>query len=171
VQETTFQPFWEQLLVPQLAMRYQVKPVHSLAEITLLASRFPENIKQFSAYYGNQIVAGTTIYETSTVAHSQYAAVSDHGRRLSAQSFLFGWLVDEHYRNKRFFDFGISNEFNGRAINHGLLDWKEGFGGRSFVHDFYEISTGNYVKLEPVLLTTSHHGVKAMASAVPMAVL
>jgi hypothetical protein len=49
VQETSFQPFWERVLVPQLAARYRIKPVHTLEEITLLASRFPEQIKQFSA--------------------------------------------------------------------------------------------------------------------------
>jgi hypothetical protein len=168
VQETAFRPFWEQLLVPQLALRYAVRPVHTLEEITLLASRFPDNIKQFSAYYGDEIVAGTTIYETPTVAHSQYAAVSDTGRKLGAQSCLFGWLLDEHYRDKRFFDFGISNEFNGRAINHGLLDWKEGFGGRSYVHDFYEVSTENYAKLEPVLRTRLHNVINVMVPEAPM---
>jgi hypothetical protein len=156
-QETSFQAFWEPLLVPQLALRYSVRPVHTLDEITLLGSRFPENIKQFSAYCGGEIVAGVTIYETPTVAHAQYAAVSDHGRRIGAQAFLFAWLVDEYYKGKRFFDFGISNEFNGRAINHGLLDWKEGFGGRSYIHDFYEVCTDNYVKLEPVLSTRLHN--------------
>jgi hypothetical protein len=151
VRETAFQAFWEHLLTPQLARRYGVRPVHTLAEITLLASRFPENIRQFSAYCGDEIVAGVTIYETPSVAHTQYAAVSEHGRQLDALALLFGWLMDEYYKDKRFFDFGISNEYNGRAINHGLLDWKEGFGGRTYVQDFYEVCPDNYVKLEPVL--------------------
>lgn len=150
VQETSFQPFWEQVLTPQLALRYGAKPVHTLGEITLLASRFPEQIKQFSAYCGDEIVAGTTIYETPTVAHAQYGAVTEKGRQTGAQAFLFGALI-EQYKDKRFFDFGISNEQEGRALNHGLLDWKEGFGGRCSAHDFYEIATGNYLKLEPVL--------------------
>jgi acetyltransferase-like isoleucine patch superfamily enzyme/CheY-like chemotaxis protein len=152
VQEKSFQPFWERVLVPQLAARHGVKPVHTLEEITLLASRFPEQIKQFSAYCGDEIVAGTTIYETPTVAHAQYGAVTEQGRRVGAQAYLFGSLI-EQYKDKRFFDFGISNEKEGRVLNHGLLDWKEGFGGRSFAHDFYEIVTGNYPKLESVLQT------------------
>jgi hypothetical protein len=81
IQETSFQPFWEQVLTPQLAARYGVKPVHTLEEITLLASRFPEQIKQFSAYCGDEIVAGTTIYETPTVAHAQYGAVTEKDDR------------------------------------------------------------------------------------------
>ena len=150
VQETSFQPFWEQVLTPQLATRYGAKPVHTLEEITRLASRFPEQIKQFSAYCGDEIVAGTTIYETPTVAHAQYGAVTEKGRQIGAQAFLFSSLI-ELYKNKHFFDFGISNEHEGRVLNHGLLEWKEGFGARCYAHDFYEIVTGNYLKLEPVL--------------------
>ena len=63
---------------------------------------------------------------------------------------LFSTLI-EQYHDKRYFDFGISNEQEGRVVNHGLLGWKEGFGARCFAHDFYEIATGNYPKLEPVL--------------------
>jgi len=150
VQEESFQPFWERVLVPQLAARYGAKPVHTLEEITLLASRFPNQIKQFSAYCGDEIVAGTTIFETPTVAHAQYGAVTEKGRLIGAQAYLFSSLIGQ-YQNKRYFDFGISNENAGRTLNHGLLDWKEGFGARCYAHDFYEIATGNYPKLEPVL--------------------
>ena len=154
VQETSFQPFWERVLVPQLTARYGAKPVHTLEEITLLASHFPEQIKQFSAYCGDEIVAGTTIYETPTMVHSQYGAVTEKGRQIGAQAYLFSSLI-EQYKDKRFFDFGTSNENGGRGLNHGLLDWKEGFGARCYAHDFYEIATGNYPKLEPVLQTRS----------------
>jgi acetyltransferase-like isoleucine patch superfamily enzyme/CheY-like chemotaxis protein len=152
VQETSFQPFWERVLTPQLAVRYGAKPVHTLEEITLLASRFPEQIKQFSAYCGDEIVAGTTLYETPTVAHAQYASVTEQGRQIGAAAYLFSSLI-ERYKDKRFFDFGTSNEDEGRALNHGLLAWKEGFGARCSAHDFYEIATGNYPKLESVLQT------------------
>jgi len=154
VQETSFQPFWERVLVPQLAARHGVKPVHTLEEITLLASRFPEQIKQFSAYCGDEIVAGTTIYETPTVAHGQYGAVTEKGRQIGAEAYLFSTLI-EQYKDKRFFDFGISNEMEGRVLNHGLLEWKEGFGARCYAQDFYEIATGNYPKLESVLQARS----------------
>jgi hypothetical protein len=149
--DSSFAPFWERVLVPRLASRFGVKPVHTLDEITLLGSRFPENIKQYSAYRGEEIVAGATVYETERVAHSQYIAVSDRGQEVGALDALFAWLMDECYKDKSFFSFGICNENQGRSLNHGLLDWKEGFGGRSFAHDFYELDTGSYVKLEPVL--------------------
>ena len=151
VQEPGWQPFWERVLAPCLANRHGVKPVHSLAEITLLAARFPENIKQFSVYCDDEIVAGTTIYETPSVAHAQYIAATDKGRKIGALDYLFGWLIDECYQGKRYFDLGICNEMEGRVLNRGLVDWKEGFGGRCYTHDFYEVATASYTKLEPVL--------------------
>ena len=151
VQEPGFEAFWEKVLVPRLESRYGVKPVHSIEEITLLASRFPENIRQFSAYRGDEIVAGTTIYETHGVAHAQYIAVTDEGQKIGALDFLFGWLIEEHYPGKTHFDLGICNEKGGRVLNQGLLDWKEGLGGRCYTHDFYEVLTAHHTKLESVL--------------------
>jgi len=150
-QETDFRPFWERVLIPRLLSRYQVKPVHNAAEISLLASQFPQSIKQFSAYDGEEIVAGITIYETETVAHAQYIAATEKGRQTGALDCLVAWLLNERYGEKDFFDFGGSNEQQGRALNHGLLEWKEGFGARCRSLDFYEIPTANFAKLEPVL--------------------
>src|SRR6266581_6844062 len=96
-EETDFGPFWELILVPRLLSRYHVRPVHTLAQIRLLASRFPKNIRQFSAYDGDEIVAGITIYETPTVAHAQYIAASEKGRKTGALDRLVAWLLDERY--------------------------------------------------------------------------
>ena len=56
------------------------------------------------------------------------------------------------YKNKKFFDFGISNENEGKIINKGLLKWKESFGARAIVHDFYEVKTSNYYLLENIII-------------------
>ena len=37
------------------------------------------------------------------------------------------------------FDFGISTEKDGSYLNEGLIQYKEGFGGRSVVQEFYQI--------------------------------
>jgi hypothetical protein len=151
VEENQFLDFWGEVLKPRLLTKYGVKPVHTCDEITLLGSRFPENIKQFSVYDEGIIVAGITIYETPTVAHAQYIAASEKGRQSGALDYLVEWLLEERYKNKQFFDFGGSNEEEGRTLNHGLLEWKEGFGARCLAHDFYEVETGNYPKLQAVL--------------------
>lgn len=151
VEEKTFASFWEQVLVPCLASRHRVAPVHTVDEITLLASRFPAQIRQFSTYCDGEILSGATIFETPHVAHAQYIASTEQGRKIGALDYLFSWLLDERYKNKRVFDFGISNENEGRTLNRGLLEWKEGFGARSHPHNFYEIPTRNFVNLQPVL--------------------
>lgn len=49
-------------------------------------------------------------------------------------------LMDKFSLEKRYFDFGISTEDNGKFLNQGLISQKEGFGGRSITHYFWEIS-------------------------------
>ena len=151
VEEDSFDRFWIEVLEPRLQERYSVRPVHSLTEISVLKSSFPKNIRQFSAYDGDQIVAGVTIYETESVAHAQYSSVTAKGQELGALDYLFSWLIDVRYVDKQYFDFGISNEQEGRRLNLGLLRWKESFGARSYSHDFYKIRTANYMKLDEVL--------------------
>jgi hypothetical protein len=151
VEERDFQPFWDRVLIPRLADRYGVKPVHSLEEITLLAQRFPANIRQFSAYCDGEIAAGVTIYETPYVAHAQYLAVTERGQEVGSLDYLVGWLISEQYKDKRHFDFGTCSENAGRSLNLGLLDWKEAFGGRTYCHSFYEIPCEDYVKLEGII--------------------
>ncbi|HET9645143.1 MAG TPA: hypothetical protein VFP68_17715 [Burkholderiaceae bacterium] len=150
-EERDFAPFWKEVLEPRLLARYAVRPVHTLQEISMLASRFPHQIRQFTAYLNHKPVAGATIYETPLVAHVQYSAVTDEGQAAGAIDGLFGWLIRERYVDKPYFDFGICNEDEGRTINFGLADWKEGFGARTCVHDFYEVSVARHRQLEEVL--------------------
>ncbi len=147
-----FEDFWNEILIPNLAQKHQAKPVHSLEEITKLKAMFPENIRQFNVYQNGIIVAGTTIFETSTVAHSQYISGKEDKNELGGIDYLFFQLISETFKNKRFFDFGISNENQGRKLNDGLSYWKESFGASTIVHDFYEVETSNYSLLDTVLL-------------------
>jgi hypothetical protein len=52
------------------------------------------------------------------------------------------YLITEYYTGKRYFDFGISTEQEGRYLNRGMIENKEGFGGRAIVHDWFEIPLG-----------------------------
>ena len=147
-----FEDFWNEILIPNLAQIHQAKPVHSLEEITKLKALFPENIRQFNVYENGIIVAGTTIFETSTVAHCQYISGKEDKNGLGGIDLLFYQLISETFKNKRFFDFGISNENQGRKLNDGLSYWKESFGASTIVHDFYKVETSNYSLLDTVLL-------------------
>jgi hypothetical protein len=138
-----FASFW--LLLEQgLLGRHGVRPVHTVEEISLLAERFPHHIKLFLAFDGATAVAGTVIYETPFVAHAQYIGSDERGREVGALDLLFDDLIGAVYRDKPYFDFGISTEADGAELNDGLIEYKEGHGATATVHDFYRI------ELEPV---------------------
>lgn len=147
-----FHDFWNEILIPNLDLKYQVKPVHSLQEITKLKVLFPESIRQFNVYENGNIVAGTTIFESENVAHAQYISGKEDKNELGGLDVLYYFLLSEVFNKKKFFDFGISNENKGRKLNHGLAYWKESFGASTIVHDFYEVETANFIKLSDVLL-------------------
>jgi len=151
-EETDFKAFWNEILIPNLEQKYNAKPVHSLEEITVLKSKFPKNIRQFNAYKEDKIVAGTTIFESENVAHSQYISGNLAKNELGSLDFLHNHLIKNVFYDKKYFDFGISNENQGKNINQGLLFWKEGFGARTIVQNFYEIETKNYSLIENVLI-------------------
>jgi hypothetical protein len=132
-----YDEFW-QVLDENLATIHGRQPVHSVEEIKLLSGRFPEHIRLFVAKRSNQILGGTVIYVSAHTAHAQYIASSAEGRQLGVLDMLFVSLM-ERFRNLRYFDFGISNEADGKQLNRGLIEFKEGFGARAIVHDHYSL--------------------------------
>ena len=146
-----FDDFWENILIPNLEKRHQVKPIHSLQEITNLKKSFPENIRQFNVYCKDKIVAGATLFESENVIHSQYISADKNKNETGSLDFLYHLFIEEVFKEKKFFDFGTSNENKGRILNKGLSFWKESFGACTIVHDFYEVETINYSKLENVI--------------------
>lgn len=138
-QSDEYDRFWA-LLESNLERRHGIRPVHTLEEIRLLARQFPEQIQLFGAYRGNVLQAGAVIYRSSTVCHAQYSASSVEGREVRALDLVFACLIDTFRDRVRYFDFGTSNEQDGRLLNTGLVDYKERFGARAVVHDFYRLT-------------------------------
>jgi hypothetical protein len=122
-----------------LSVKYGVTPAHSASEMRMLADRFPDNIKLFTARREGEMLAGVLIYESHHVSHAQYISATEEGKQIGALDLILDFLINDHYTNKRYFDFGISTEDNGRQLNQGLIGNKEGFGARAIVHDFYEL--------------------------------
>ena len=147
-----FDDFWNEILIPNLKQSHNVSPVHSLEEISLLKQRFPKNIRQFNAYKDNNIIAGVTVFVTQNVAHAQYISANNQKQQLGSLDFLFDHLINKTFVEQTYFDFGISNKNQGQNINEGLMSWKESFGARSIVHDFYKIDTKNYEILDDILI-------------------
>jgi hypothetical protein len=151
-EEAGFELFWNEVLIPNLDNKHNAKPVHSIEEMNYLQSLFPENIHQFNVYFEDKIVGGTTVFETETTAHCQYISKNPNIEDLGSLDFLFQYLIHERFAHKRFFDFGISNENQGKNLNEGLTYWKESFGASTIVHDFYEVETSNYTKLNGIFV-------------------
>jgi len=128
------------LLADVLHERHQAVAVHTADEMLYLAAAYPDNIHLFCAYADNDMVAGVLVYETPMVAHTQYLANSVVGRNIGALDAIIDFLVKHQYKNKPFFDFGTSNEDNGRILNENLAVQKQEFGGRGVIHDFYQIN-------------------------------
>ena len=138
--------FWD-ILDKNLTNKYATHPVHSLEELTLLHSRFPNSIRLFMAYNNKGIaIGGTIIYEMPRVVHSQYISASPEGKRLGAIDLLFDYILNDVYANhKGFFDFGKSTEEEGKILNTTLIFQKEGFGGRGVCYDCYEWETDTII--------------------------
>ncbi len=150
--DNLFEDFWNTILIPNLKAKHEAKPVHSLEEIKLLHKRFPDNIKQFNVYKDDKLVAGTTVFITENVVHSQYISGNANKNQLGSLDFLHDYLLKKAFNDMPFFDFGISNENQGKQVNSGLLYWKEGFGARSITQDFYAVPLANHEKLNNVML-------------------
>jgi hypothetical protein len=151
-EDNDFGAFWNDILIPNLKRKHNVSPVHSLDEIEKLHKLFPENIRHFNVYHQNKLVAGTTVFVTENVAHPQYISGQDAKNNLGSLDFLYNYLIADVFKDMRFFDFGISNESQGRKLNAGLVFWKESFNTGTIVQDFYQVETANYNLLENVLI-------------------
>lgn len=136
-----FDAYWP-VLDATLRQRHGVAPVHSLEEIKLLHARFPDRIRLFTATHGDATVAGAVVFESARVAHVQYISSGDAGREVSALDAVFDHLLAQVYVDKPYFDFGISNEDQGRTLNVGLVEQKEGYGARAVAHDYYVVECG-----------------------------
>lgn len=127
------------VLSANLSTVHNLVPPHSLEELKLLQSRFPENILLFVAKKDDKVLAGVLIFVTRFVIHAQYIASIDEGRKIGALDLLFDHIIMRFEEYASYFSFGVSTEDSGKFINEGLVFQKEGFGARAYVHDFYRL--------------------------------
>ena len=135
-----FSAFWK-ILEDNLRERYNAAPVHSLAEITMLKTRFPDHIRLFMAYDSCHCPqAGTLIYDSNGVAHSQYISSTSVGKESHAVDLLFSEVIHHYAPTHRYFDLGTSNEQGGTYLNESLIHQKEGFEARAIIYDAWAIT-------------------------------
>jgi hypothetical protein len=130
--------FWE-ILEQRLEEKFDLSPTHSLDEITLLAARFPEQIRLIVGKIDSRIHAGTVLYRSRCVDHVQYMATDETARRTGLLDLVMDRAVRDAGATGRWLSFGISTEDGGRTLNSGLNAYKERFGARCIVQDFYRL--------------------------------
>jgi Acetyltransferase (GNAT) domain len=142
-ESSSFEAFHQ--LLEETLRKFDAVPTHSLEELQLLHSRFPQHIRLFECRRSNELLAAAVIYDFGDTVHTQYMASSPQGREDGALDRLIVELMQDVYGNRRYFSFGISTESSGKILNGGLVAQKEGFGARGVVHDFYEVSLQNNI--------------------------
>ena len=129
--------FWK-VLEDNLALKYDSKPVHTLSEMQLLKSRFPNNIVLYLAQKDSEILAGMIVYVSKQVVRAQYSSATPLGKQLGAIDIIYDRIINDDYKHLPYFEFGTSALGNTNVINESLVFQKEGFGGRAMCWDRYE---------------------------------
>lgn len=130
--------FW-QLLGEVLRERHDARPVHTIEEMLLLHSRFPENIRLYTASREGRTLAGVVVYRCGRVAHAQYIAAGSEARALRLLPALYVHIMRQECNGFDYFDFGISTEQSGRVLNESLNAHKARLGGRCVVYPSFTL--------------------------------
>lgn len=137
VSSTDFSAYWP-ILSDTLGNKYDARPVHSLAEIELLHSRFPENIQLLLTQHEGTTLSGAVLFVTPSVVHAQYLCSSPQGDAMHANEVMVDYILS-HYPTHRYFDFGTSADEIQFGVNPTLLLAKESYGCRAIMYDTYEV--------------------------------
>lgn len=150
------EPFMK-MLVECLSERHGATPVHSLEELEMLRTRFPDKIRVFtvslhrdsssfndggeesSCGTDSGIEAGVCVFESEGTVKAQYIATTHCGRELNLLTPLFDWLLQTRYSDRQYFDFGTSNEEHGLVLNAGLLRQKASYGATGYSAHRYRL--------------------------------
>lgn len=136
-----YEGFWT-ILTERLATRHGASPVHTLAEMQLLHSRFPENIQLYTAVdpADGTMLGGIVMYHTAEASHSQYTATTEAGRRARIVPALTDYIIsDMRRRGIRYLDLGTSSVDSSGTFDPGLIHQKCAFGARAVAYISYKI--------------------------------
>ena len=137
-ESTDWSQCWD-ILGAILSDRHGARPVHSLDEITRLATRFPDQIRLFGAFDGDVMVSALVIFDCGRTVHVQYIASSAEGQKSGGVDLIVQTLLQDVYGDSAWFDFGISTTDGGRTLNEGLARQKEMFGARTTIYQHFRL--------------------------------
>lgn len=132
--------YWE-MLYKNLLERHNAKPTHTYAELQELIKRFKKKIKLFGVYHQEKLIGGTVVMMLNPqVINCFYIAHDEEYQHLRPLNLLFDWLIQwGKKQGYQYLDWGISTEHRGSKLNSGLINFKEGFGGRGILRETYKI--------------------------------
>jgi len=135
--EDNLEGFWP-VLEKNLYDCHNVKPVHTIQEMRLLKDRFPDNIILYNAYLNSDVMGGIVLYINNDVVHAQYSSATVEGKQLGVLDAIYNKIINEDFKDYKYFDWGRSTEDDGHILNENLISQKEGFGGSPVIYDIYE---------------------------------
>lgn len=131
--------YWE-VLEENLENTYKAKPVHTLNEITDLFNRFENEMECIVALKNDEVIAGIILFNINRVCHAQYISNKNKQDNNGALELLFITAIENaSKKGMEYFDFGTSNENQGKYLNHSLYQFKRGFNSGGVVYETYKI--------------------------------
>ena len=129
------------VLEENLHRKYGATPVHTRDEIMRLHTLFPDNIGFVVGKHESRVIAGVVLFISPRVTRLQYIASSEVGYTLCALDAIMEYCIKQAAEHgARYFDFGASNEDEGRRLNEGLYQFKSEFGGGGVAFEAYELN-------------------------------
>lgn len=127
VGESTRLDAFHEMLTSRLMTRRGAQPVHSLDQLRYLFTRHPDHVVLVTAEEQDRVLAGAMWYVDRGVAHLQYVASTEEGRRRRCvdAAVIFGI---ERFKDLKYIDFGHSHSPANEQIDWKLLRQKEEFG-------------------------------------------
>lgn len=131
VKSEEYHHYWNTLLIPTLNERHGTSPVHTVEEISKLASLFKSKISLWLVKSSEgQTIAGAVTFDHGFVLHFQYFASNSLGRDCGALDFLVIKVCEQ--TTCPYISLGTSSEKMG--INESLFQWKTEFGAFPLSH-------------------------------------
>ncbi|MEA4848340.1 MAG: GNAT family N-acetyltransferase [Clostridiaceae bacterium] len=143
VEDADLDDYWP-ILESKLILSHNAKPTHTLEEMKLLKTLYPDRIKLFAAYAGAKPAAGVLAFLLNErVINCFYIAHDDQYQHMRPLNLIFGYMMEWGGQNGFFYlDWGISTEGKGSSVNTGLFRFKEGYGGHGVLRECYLYGVG-----------------------------
>lgn len=116
--------------------KHESKPIHSVNELIDLKKRFPTEIEFIHCKKGNDVIAASMTWNfNNKVIHTQNISIDYRYSDLKPSNFMIHFMINQAMKKSfNYFSFGISTENQGKELNFGLAEFKEGFGANGHLN-------------------------------------